>query len=328
MEYSDKTVAICMATYNGEKYIEEQIQSIIDQTYKDWVLFVRDDGSTDDTVEKIQRIIRREKKENIILINSDVSGGSAKKNFAAIHTYVKEKYSFQYYMFCDQDDVWMPDKISVCMNRIQEVENNEASDNLPVLVHTDLKVVDEELNVLGESFVRYRALNPEYKDINHLLAQNNVTGCTMLWNKALNDLIHLDIDGIAMHDWWISLSAALFGQIEYVDRTTILYRQHGQNTVGATKVNNIGFVVKRVQQMGHVGKTIFDSVKQSQTLCDVYSDNMNESDKANVLRYGMLLDGNRLSAVYVILRYHYCKQGLIQVLGQLVFWIFFRNYIK
>ncbi len=319
---TDNTVAIMMATYNGEQYIEEQIQSLQKQTYSDWVLFVRDDGSTDATAVILEEKSRQDNR--IHVLSSIPGGGSAKENFALIHTYVKENYDFSYFMFCDQDDVWLPDKIEVSMKRMKRVQK----DSLPVLIHTDLKVVDEHLNVLGDSFIKYRALNPRIQDINHLLAQNNVTGCTMLWNKELNNRIDLKVDGIAMHDWWIAILASLYGRIEYLFKPTILYRQHGDNTVGATKVNHWKFICDRMKKVGFVGKTISDSVRQAQMLADIYGNEMDKNQRDIIIQYGNLLNKNRFLAVGTIIKNHFLKQGIVQKCGQILYWILFRRYIK
>lgn len=150
MNITENTVAICMATYNGEKYIAEQIDSIVKQTYTDWLLFIRDDGSKDNTIEILKKIIN-EKTDKIVLIEDpDLKGGSSKKNFAAILRWVNEHYKFQYFMFSDQDDYWLPEKVETAILEVKKIESQK---QCPVLVHSDLKVVDADLNVLGEVFL-------------------------------------------------------------------------------------------------------------------------------------------------------------------------------
>lgn len=318
---NEKTVAICMATYNGEQYIEEQISSIMKQTYKDFVLFIHDDGSKDTTNEILAKLKERYGQQMEVIQGKLEYGGSAKDNFAGLLNYVKNKYNFRYFMFSDQDDVWLPEKIAVSMEKMLELEH---SNDVPILVHTDLKVVDENLEILGESFIKYRALNPEKKDINHLLAQNNVTGCTMLWNKALNDKIDLGRKEVAMHDWWFSTTAALFGEIAFVNQPTILYRQHGNNTVGATKVNTIGFIIKRLFGNNHVKQTLKLSVLQAKGLHNVYGESLSNDNRLKkneeLLRiYGDLYEHNKLYRMRTIVKHHFLKQGFVQIVGQLMF---------
>ena len=149
MKINETTVAICMATYNGGKYIRDQIDSILVQTYTDWVLFIRDDHSSDNTVEIIRQYVMKYSGKIVLIEESVLPGGNAKKNFAAALLWIKQRYDFNYFMFADQDDVWLDTKIEKSLRLLQQ---NESDRNVPLVVHTDLKVVDGNLNILGESF--------------------------------------------------------------------------------------------------------------------------------------------------------------------------------
>ena len=155
MNITQDTVAICMATFNGEKYIENQINSIINQSYKDWILFIRDDTSMDSTSKIIEKMETHYSDKIVLIKDNNLEGGSSKKNFATILKWVKDKYSFNYFMFSDQDDIWLEHKIKICMERMKEKENENIM--APILVHTDLRVVNQDLEILGESFFKYRA---------------------------------------------------------------------------------------------------------------------------------------------------------------------------
>ena len=317
-----------MATYNGAAYLKEQIESILAQTYSNFVLFIRDDGSTDETVQ-ILKEYRENYPERIELIESASNGKKGSKhNFAAILSYVKAEYDFRYFMFSDQDDKWLSDKIEKSMKAMKNSEND--ADNKagikdynysckPVLIHTDLRVVDENLNTLGESFIRYRALNPETKDLSHLLVQNNATGCTMLWNKALNDLICMEDDRVAMHDWWFVLAACCFGEIIFVNEATVLYRQHGDNVVGATKVNTPGFIVKRLSGSNHVKDTLHMSVTQAGAFADYYRDRLSDEQTKILVKFADLYNHNKIVRVSTVLKGKYLKQGVVQIIGELMF---------
>lgn len=316
MTITENTIAICMATYNGAKYVGEQIESICKQSYSDWVLFIRDDKSNDETVKIVERYAK-ENKEKIILIEDEkIQGGSSKKNFAGILNWVSEHYRFRYFMFSDQDDYWLPTKIETSIKTVKKLEDDY---NGPILVHTDLRVVDQNLQTLGESFVKYRALDPNVKDINHLLVQNNITGCTMCWNEKLNKILNLSDDNVAMHDWWMALAATCFGKIEFIEDQTILYRQHGNNVVGATNVNSISFVMQRLTGHAHVQETLAMSMDQAEAFATYYKNKLSNKQLNAIREFASLKKKNKLSKIVTVLQKKYLKQGIIQVVGELMF---------
>lgn len=315
-QINEDTVAIIMATYNGEKYISKQIESIIHQTYSNWILFIRDDGSTDNTREIMNKYKLKYADKIVIIDDKSLSGGSSKKNFASILKWVSNMYCFNYYMFCDQDDYWINTKIEVSIQRVKNVEENYDG---PILVHTDLKVVDKNLNILGESFINYRALNPDKRDINHLLVQNNITGCTMCWNKKLNDIVDISDESVAMHDWWIALVASCFGRIEYISTPTILYRQHGGNVVGATKVKSIKFIINRLRGNSHVKETLHMSIQQASAFLEYYNQLLSNNQKQNILRFSEFDKKSKIKKLIEVFRYGYLKQGVIQIIGEIMF---------
>lgn len=309
---NEKFVAICLATYNGEKYLKQQLESLLLQTYSNWKVYIRDDGSTDGTRKIIQGFAHKYP-EKIIEIKGINGGGDSQKNFALIHDWVTRNVDPDYYMFCDQDDYWLKDKIKISVSALSEYKNKAA------LGHTDLKVVNSNLDIIGDSFISYRALNPNMKDINHLLVQNNVTGCTMIWNRKLNKYIDLRNKDVAMHDWWIALIAACFGKIIFIPNATILYRQHGNNVVGATNVNTFGFIVQRLLNVNHIKETFKMSFKQAQAFLDFFESNLNPDKKLIITNYLKIEKKRKLNKVISLIKGHYLKQGKIQVIGELIF---------
>jgi glycosyltransferase involved in cell wall biosynthesis len=224
-------VGILMATYNGEKYLVEQLDSIINQTYKNWILVIHDDGSIDSTIDIIKEYVNKYS-DKIILVEDNIKCGGAKENFFHLINIAKSNFNFDYIMFSDQDDVWLPEKIEITLNKMIETENKYGK-NKPILVHTDLKIVDENLNLISNSFWEYQKINPLNNSLNCLLLENTVTGCTMMINRILFDKIILDKNAI-IHDWWIALICKITeGIIVPIEEQTILYRQHGRNDTGA-----------------------------------------------------------------------------------------------
>ena len=210
-----------MSTYNGERFLSQQIDSIQKQTFKDWQLLIRDDGSIDSTPEIIQSFVKDDPR--IHFINAD-----NRENFGVIKNfYTLLKYdTADYYFFSDQDDVWLDNKITLTLEEAQKYENQT-----PLLVYTDLKIVDHELNVLHESMIKTQSDHANTKLVQEL-TENTVTGGTAMINHSLAQLWS-DCDGLLMHDWYLALIASAVGNLIYIDCSTELYRQHGSNVLGA-----------------------------------------------------------------------------------------------
>ena len=263
-------ISIIMATYNGEQYLSKQIKSILGQSYKEWQLIIRDDGSCDNTLDVIKEYAQ--KHPDIIKFITDKDGNvGASRNFLRLLSHAETDYV----MFCDQDDIWLPDKIKITFDKIKEVEKKYGL-NTPVLIHTDLKVVDKDLNVIANSFWKYQHLNPEKgKTLNRLLVQNVITGCTAMINKALKGKIKLLPEQTIMYDRWISLAAAAFGKIDYVPTATILYRQHDNNIIGV-KAWNVRYVMKMLSGMSSIKTTLQKTQMQAGAFLDVFRDELTE----------------------------------------------------
>ena len=231
-----------MATYNGAEFLTEQIESIINQTHQNWTLFIHDDGSTDDTV-AISKAYASRYAQKIVFIDDGVKCGGAKENFTHLLNSIDDRYD--YVMFSDQDDVWLEHKIEKTLALMLETECGEMKK--PMLVHTDLIVVDSELNTISPSMRASQKLDvSKQNNIQKMCADSIVSGCTMMINAALVELGRSIPDEAIMHDTWIPLVALKNGgTIAYLAEGTLLYRQHGGNTEGAKEVN-IGFYVRRL----------------------------------------------------------------------------------
>ncbi len=266
-------VEILLSTYNGSKFLKEFIDSLFSQTYKDWILTVRDDGSKDNTTE-ITENISAKYPGKINLIKDELGNLGTCKSFLTLLKQAKADYI----MFADQDDVWLPDKIEKTISKMFEVERKYAK-TTPILIHTDLIVVDEKLNTIASSFWRYQGQNPEYKSLNYLLVQNNVTGCTIMVNKALKDLVVQIPDKAIMHDWWLALVASAFGVIEYIPDQTILYRQHQSQNTGARKYSFWYFFQRFAKTPNKALQSVWMTLLQAQEFFRMYEDRLTESQK-------------------------------------------------
>lgn len=221
-----KVIAILLSTYNSELFLPELFDSIIDQTNKNWKLFIRDDGSTDNTLDIINHY--QKKSANILILNDDIKNKGPKNSFM----WMLKNTESNYYMFCDHDDVWLPEKVEKTFIKMKQLERENP--DLPILVHCDLKVVDSKLNLISKSFWEYSNINPSYKSFKFYSAYSNITGCTIMINQKSKD-ISLNIPKNAlMHDSWLALVISFNkGVIEYLEEALILYRQHAKNEIGA-----------------------------------------------------------------------------------------------
>lgn len=229
------TVEVLLATYNGGKFLPAQIDSILNQTFKDYRILIRDDGSTDNTLEIVKSYAERFP-EKITLLEISTVLQSPTHNFSTLI----ENSSAPYLLLSDQDDIWLPNKIAISLDKLRQLER-QTSTTHPLLVHTDLKVVQHNLNEISPSFLSFSGLNPSRNKFNNLLIQNIITGCTIIFNRSLANLATPIPPDAQMHDWWLALAAGAFGKIDFVEIPTVLYRQHEDNTLGAT-----GFNIKNV----------------------------------------------------------------------------------
>lgn len=242
---STARIAILMATYRGEKYLRNQIDSIIGQTCHDWTLYIHDDGSTDGTLSVIKEYVKQYP-DRIVLLEYPSQGGAC-RNFLSM----LERVKADYYMFADQDDVWHPDKIEKSMDVLLAAERQHPS--RPVFVHADLCVIDENGHVLHDSFFQYAGIRPErmvkYEDYIHTL----VTGSTMLFNHQVKEAcFRRPQTDATMHDAWITLRAIAEGGIRCtISEPLVDYRQHSGNVLGAEDGNRftLGYRLSHAQDM-------------------------------------------------------------------------------
>jgi glycosyltransferase involved in cell wall biosynthesis len=222
-------VTIVLGSYNGEKFIADQIASIQQQTHPHWTLAVRDDGSSDRTVDIVRALAERD--DRIALIRDDRGNLGPPASFGALLEHALNTGA-AYVALADQDDIWLPTKLARELELITRRERQVGASK-PLVVHTDLAVVGEDLRVVHPSYLAYEGLRHlDDSPLNTLLIQNFVTGCTTLLNRPLIQAT-VPIPGVIMHDWWLALCAAALGEILYVAEPMVLYRQHGRNAMGS-----------------------------------------------------------------------------------------------
>lgn len=247
MEEENRTdrVAILLATYNGGRYLEEQLRSLYSQTYKDWTLYVHDDGSVDNTLDIVRQYQMRH--PNIIIMDSPPAGG-AKANFLSM----AQRVDADYYFFCDQDDVWLDKKIELSLNAVKSVEAEEP--DIPVAAFCDLYVVDSRLNVVSDSFLKYEGIYPQFlRTLSELGACNLCPGCSMVFNRRARDVVVFPADKATMHDAWVVLCTAKYGgRLKWIDKPLVKYRQHRDNVLGAHDIRRLTIAFR----IRHLAETV------------------------------------------------------------------------
>lgn len=298
-------IAILLSTYNGEKYIKQQLDSLFSQTYKEFEIIVRDDKSADNSLDIL-------KTYDIKLVDS-VQNLGAKKSFASLLEYAVQNSDAEYFMFCDQDDVWEEDKVEKTFFKMQEM--GKEFGNIPFLVHSDLKVVDEKLNILSASMWKYQNINPSSNSLNKLLIQNTITGCTVMINRKLAEKC-LDIPSEAiMHDWWIGLIVSTFGKIGYLNYSSMMYRQHGKNDTGTQKYS-FKYIFKRIRDMNEI--SLDKNIIQAKAFLDIFEDKLDEKTKKMLLDFTSIKERTYVKRVFILFKYDLFKQGIIRNIGMII----------
>jgi len=229
---NDKKVAVLLSTFNGAQFLPAQLDSLFSQTCANFHLYIRDDGSTDGTVDIVKSYA--EKYCGQITFIED---GKAHRGAAGSFFYLLEEVDSEYYMFCDQDDVWFPNKIEVSLACVENVDQFFTQ---PIVAFSDLKVVDASLNVLNDSFNHLNHLDRYEQNNDFLFIHNMVTGCAMIFNKAAKEISFPVSPYAHMHDEWISLCTyTKGGYILPIKEALISYRQHGKNTIGARQCSSV-----------------------------------------------------------------------------------------
>ncbi|WP_408069578.1 glycosyltransferase family 2 protein [Butyrivibrio sp. JL13D10] len=329
-------IAILMCTYNGEKYIQEQIDSILSQTCKDYILYISDDGSTDTTVEITKKYAETyPDKVKLIHLNQLHNGACMHFLKAMQEPIIMEA---DYVMFSDQDDIWHPDKVEVTLKAMQDLEQekydagNGVKTDIPLLVHCDARLMDNNKTIYSPSFTEYANLNQSKATFSHLLVQNTVTGAAMMMNKALTQKLTRIPEKSMMHDHWIALVAATFGEIKFIDKQLYDYRQHIENVLGANKGGLYEEVIgfwggraekkrKRKEVREQVRQNYANMIYQAQELNRIYGDAL-PKDKQNILHsFISIPQKNAIARVYTILRHNITCDNWYRVIGQCSFFL-------
>ncbi|WP_455714267.1 glycosyltransferase family 2 protein [Anaerosporobacter sp.] len=303
-------VEIIMAAYDGEKYIKQQIESIMKNTYEDKHLVIYDDTKGEQTSTAMTDILdsMREKYGDKITYRKNTENKGCTRNFLEG---LQDSFA-EYIMFSDQDDYWNKDKIELTLGKMKELENIYGKDT-PLVVFTDATVVDSSLNLIHLSFHQSNHLRTNKLDLAHLLMENKLIGCTMMMNQALKDKIIAIPKNARVHDWWIALVASAFGKIGYLENATILYRQHEDNVIGHQEYGS--YIKRRLANLKSQREVIYDNMRQAEEFLEMYHTYLTKQQNMLIRRFATLKDRNWFYRRYAILRYGYKKSGLPRNIG-------------
>ena len=301
-------IEILLSTYNGEYYLTSFINSLLRQDYTDWSLIIRDDGSTDKTKNMLMSL-QSSRPDKFRVVESPLG------NIGVVESYstLLRISSADYVMMADQDDIWLPGKVRLTLDAMRRQEQKAAAGR-PILVHTNLTVVDQNLRTLAPSYWAYQGLVPSRgRRFPRMMVENVVWGCTAMLNRPLIGLLGNIPEGADHHDWWIGLVAAALGDIVSLQEPHILWRRHGQNVSYISGIDRASLWA--LTDMGSAQrklKSLFSENRQRVRLfLEVYRDKMKQKDidaataflnlpqrapfsrRLDVVRHGLLFNSRR-----------------------------------
>ena len=323
-------IEILLATYNGERFLPEQIESIINQSYTDYKILASDDNSSDCTLE-ILRGYESVLGEQIKVVQSNTH--SAKENFYNL----LDMADAEYIALCDQDDFWQSDRLKKSLKAVQRLERRYGKET-PILVHSDLEIVDENLNSQNKKMseltgiseaIKYAKEESKYlytisteESFSRYLVENNITGNTVIINKALLDIYKRPKVSF-MHDWWLGMIAFTFGKVGYLNECLVKYRQHESNELGAKNPLELHNIRKRNKQ--RIRENYDCMFAQVEEFLLLYKNELGKSRSADTYyahkylnAFANMKSKNRISKIRDILKYSFFKSSKILTLGEML----------
>jgi glycosyltransferase involved in cell wall biosynthesis len=307
-------VDILLATYNGERFLSRQLDSLFSQTYPNWHLYIRDDGSTDGTVAIIGKYAGKYPGQ-ITFLGSENNGRGAMGNFSLL----MGKSKAPYIAFCDQDDEWLPEKLAQSVSTLQELEHGRPE--IPCFVFSDLEMIDDTGKVFAPSLWKHDGLDPRKISLSRLLVQNVPYGCAAMVNRSLLTLATPVDERALLHDHWMALLAAAAGKMAHIPQATIRHRIH---TANASRTEN-PIEKQREKSMAALatGKNFYAYFALLQQQAVAVDERLNEHGISCAQRNGLvdfahLRDKNKLLRMWLMLRHGYFKQSRLQTLKWMI----------
>jgi glycosyltransferase involved in cell wall biosynthesis len=311
MQLGRTEVAIGLAVFNGARYLREFLDSLLAQTESNFRLVVSDNASTDETREILEAYSPRFR-HPILILPSPARTTSAVLNFARVTNFIEADYL----MYADADDVWYSNKVESSLRTIKRHENIYGSDK-PILMHSDLEVVDRDLRCIAPSYWRYQNIDPSRIELRQILMRNCVTGCTTILNKALLLIARPIPEEAIMHDHWCALTAAAFGHIVSFRTPLLAYRQHGANDTGASRWG-LRFLIRRMLEISSdksPRKAVDAKVRQAKAFLERNADALSYDQRQILLALATLHSHNALSRRFTLIQHRLFDDGFVRNIG-------------
>ena len=317
-EGSAPKILVLLAAFQGSSYIEEQMDSILAQTVPNIQILISDDGSTDGTREIAQRY--ESEYSGKILCRHRVKEGKYSNQSKGVPDpamnffWLLSQADADYILLSDQDDKWLPNKVERLLERMMEIEKPDC----PALVFSDMQVADDKLRPISSSFFEYEHCNPDRLSFAEILVENPITGGAMMMNRKLAEIAGKVPKACFMHDWWIGLCAACFGQISCVKEPLSLYRQHEHNVLGARKTGSLEDLKERRVRGEQVRENYRQMFCQARAFGKMYGERLSQPQR-QVLKAFLKLPGKTPAGRLVsIVRNRFYKSSWIQTLAQCI----------
>lgn len=289
----ESSVDILMATYNGQKYVRDQLNSVRTQTHVAWRLLIRDDGSNDSTLAICRAAAADDNR--IVIVEDQLGNLGFNRNYFKLLSLSTAPYS----MFCDQDDVWLEGKVEETLKVARRTERQ--SQGVPVMVHCDSVVTDSALFVMGKTLVGNRA---KHTGLRAVLMANPAQGATIMVNAKLRKLVLLQEPQLP-YDYQACLIAEATGRRVFIPATLMMYRQHDSNAIGVNTVVRQG--AKKPNDKPKLSPTLalaLDGVHAIEKTLGPVKAHWNSGVEAELVRVSRLL-----SSQFSIARVYYAFVG-------------------
>ena len=301
-------LTVLMTTYNGERYLREQLDSILGQKNCEFNLVISDDCSTDSTADILNEYAETFSGMIDVRIREEHIGSAAKHFFKLIEEIRDdERYvNSRYFALSDQDDIWMPGKLEVCIETLNKAVTGEG-EYLPMLVHGDLLLADTSGIETSASMARSNHMRMDHTALNYRLVENAVSGNTVVFNRKFMNTLSFP-ENCVMHDWWMALVGESVGKIFYIDKALVRYRQHGENVYGSRK----HFTAEEIKE------NYRNMYAQAEALLENHGGNMSTENREILEAFTGMQNQNRIKKIMTIFKYRFFKSSPVMTLGMML----------